>query len=136
MAEIDIAPGVAPGDLLHAEAGDLLGGDELHLPHGGDGLELALGEDPVLPGVHHRQAQLALALEAAGIEAEVQPVPQGLGAGGVQRDRPALLDDLAVADVGVADQGAGLDLLHHGPPGGAAHQEQQTGVGERHPRSW
>ena len=37
-----------------------------------------------------------------------------------------------MADVGVADEGAGLDLLDHRPPGGAGHQEEQAGVGEGH----
>ena len=69
-----------------------------------------------------------------GIEAEVQAAPQGLRPGGVERHRAALLRDGAVADVGVADEGAGLDLLHHRPPGGAAHQEQEPGVGEGHRR--
>ena len=77
----DVPAGVAPGDLLHAQAGDLLGGDELHLPQGGDRLELALGEHAVLAGVHHRQAQLGLAVELGRVDAEVQALPERLRPG-------------------------------------------------------
>jgi hypothetical protein len=127
----DVVAGVAAEDLVDGCFGNLLRGDELHLPQGGDGLEFGTREEPVFPGVNEDRAerfpqgaQRGRRLGGEGA-AQLQSIAWGQidplqGLSAEEHD--------VVGNALPADDGSGLELLDDGCPGRAPHQEQQQRV--------